>query len=134
MGAGVGADGKERLKRGWKVVGGAFEGRFWGSDGRRWALIGDDESSLPFLLSWLLYIVLFLHQTAMPGSYDIEQAKLYIVLFLHQTATGAQSNLNKQRLYIVLFLHQTATTCVALLTFLKLYIVLFLHQTATLWK
>ena len=69
----------------------------------------------------------------MPGSYDIEQAKLYIVLFLHQTATLLSEVLDHVLLYIVLFLHQTATGAQSNLNKQRLYIVLFLHQTATIF-
>ena len=56
---------------------------------------------------------------------------LYIVLFLHQTATRYDFTPLAFKLYIVLFLHQTATAAIFLLSFSVLYIVLFLHQTAT---
>ena len=57
----------------------------------------------------LLYIVLFLHQTATVSPLWTSQAKLYIVLFLHQTATTVHTYIGQDGLYIVLFLHQTAT-------------------------
>ena len=56
---------------------------------------------------------------------------LYIVLFLHQTATSAHIIQCTLPLYIVLFLHQTATFNLRLRSRIGLYIVLFLHQTAT---
>ena len=42
---------------------------------------------------------------------------LYIVLFLHQTATWARLRMSSPLLYIVLFLHQTATVCCLLSVF-----------------
>ena len=79
----------------------------------------------------LLYIVLFLHQTATVSSATFLICSLYIVLFLHQTATGTMSRALHGLLYIVLFLHQTATSIYERILGCSLYIVLFLHQTAT---
>ena len=88
----------------------------------------------------------------MPGSYDIEQAKLYIVLFLHQTATIF---LMSRRYFSCISFYSyikpqpypISTTHIgvvyrsiptsnrncghALVVVAWLYIVLFLHQTAT---
>ena len=58
---------------------------------------------------------------------------LYIVLFLHQTATKCSALVFWELLYIVLFLHQTATCLSCFFAEPLLYIVLFLHQTATSW-
>ena len=79
----------------------------------------------------MLYIVLFLHQTATASHGLSAPCQLYIVLFLHQTATDRTVASNYLMLYIVLFLHQTATLLGVLLVGVQLYIVLFLHQTAT---
>ena len=80
----------------------------------------------------MLYIVLFLHQTATASHGLSAPCQLYIVLFLHQTATDRTVASNYLMLYIVLFLHQTATLLGVLLVGVQLYIVLFLHQTATI--
>ena len=83
------------------------------------------------LRMWMLYIVLFLHQTATDQRQSAIMAMLYIVLFLHQTATNIPIPVTHPQLYIVLFLHQTATQEDCHGRHAWLYIVLFLHQTAT---
>ena len=65
---------------------------------------------LVLVLVFLLYIVLFLHQTTTWALFSIMNWELYIVLFLHQTTTVSLSRLLTFALYIVLFLHQTTTT------------------------
>ena len=47
----------------------------------------------------------------------IESLLLYIVLFLHQTATELVANTPNYLLYIVLFLHQTATSSIRTFNF-----------------
>ena len=56
---------------------------------------------------------------------------LYILIFLHQTATFQSSKNNTNRLYILIFLHQTATLFSDKDSWSLLYILIFLHQTAT---
>ena len=80
---------------------------------------------------FLLYIVLFLHQTTTDDVSKLNASSLYIVLFLHQTTTSSFSCSFYTELYIVLFLHQTTTVPPPQETYKRLYIVLFLHQTTT---
>ena len=47
-----------------------------------------NHNSLPYMsYNYLLYIVLFLHQTTTLGVFATDAVRLYIVLFLHQTTT-----------------------------------------------
>ena len=80
---------------------------------------------------FLLYIVLFLHQTTTSSFSCSFYTELYIVLFLHQTTTVTPPQETYKRLYIVLFLHQTTTSRRWVSKKRWLYIVLFLHQTTT---
>ena len=56
---------------------------------------------------------------------------LYIILFLHQTTTAAADWWTAPELYIILFLHQTTTLDLIFCQNYQLYIILFLHQTTT---
>ena len=41
----------------------------------------------PRVWMWLLFIILFLHQTTTNGAFITNSVKLFIILFLHQTTT-----------------------------------------------
>ena len=57
----------------------------------------------------MLYIFVFLHQTATLKAVRLGGCPLYIFVFLHQTATVERSSNRALALYIFVFLHQTAT-------------------------
>ena len=63
--------------------------------------------------SWMLFIILFLHQTTTKELSLPYSIMLFIILFLHQTTTMKIEKTNYQQLFIILFLHQTTTviTC-----------------------
>ena len=67
------------------------------------------NSLLSGSISFMLYLILFLHQTTTPQRRTSRTASLYLILFLHQTTTCRNSTPNSQLLYLILFLHQTTT-------------------------
>ena len=60
-------------------------------------------------LSFVLFIILFLHQTTTVRISFKEKTALFIILFLHQTTTLFQLCARVRVLFIILFLHQTTT-------------------------
>ena len=76
----------------------------------------------------MLYIFVFLHQTATCLSDHAFTWQLYIFVFLHQTATEFRKSSFDCLLYIFVFLHQTATSlstkcaikgCISLFSYIK---------------
>ena len=61
------------------------------------------------IISKLLYIIMFLHQTTTCCLFVLPDCTLYIIMFLHQTTTLTLLTLNHAVLYIIMFLHQTTT-------------------------
>ncbi len=57
---------------------------------------------------------------------------LYCILFLHQTTTSHSKYTSPPPLYCILFLHQTTTCCANFNSANLLYCILFLHQTTTI--
>ena len=111
------------------------------------------NSAPSYVAKYVLYIVLFLHQTTTGGyspryllscisyySYIKPQPQIYaetLVLVVYRTIPTSNHNrllscLVILALYIVLFLHQTTTFTISRTASYLLYIVLFLHQTTTL--
>ena len=83
------------------------------------------------LQSWMLFIILFLHQTTTISLFSRNVAALFIILFLHQTTTLGCLSSHSVQLFIILFLHQTTTQNMVVMIQLQLFIILFLHQTTT---
>ena len=85
-------------------------------------------------LLYMLFIILFLHQTTTWTDDDAQDLALFIILFLHQTTTITSFKLSISLLFIILFLHQTTTIASSWLLSAGLFIILFLHQTTTMRK
>ena len=83
------------------------------------------------IISKLLYIIMFLHQTTTLIRMLTTLLQLYIIMFLHQTTTCCLFVLPDCTLYIIMFLHQTTTLTLLTLNHAVLYIIMFLHQTTT---
>ena len=83
------------------------------------------------LISIMLFIILFLHQTTTGELSFPSVFRLFIILFLHQTTTSQDLPIDFWLLFIILFLHQTTTGMKMTLRASWLFIILFLHQTTT---
>ena len=83
------------------------------------------------LVSILLYLIEFLHQTTTSASCYRGAERLYLIEFLHQTTTQFVRVHVRLGLYLIEFLHQTTTRCAQKFGCVLLYLIEFLHQTTT---
>ena len=61
------------------------------------------------LVSHLLFLILYLHQTTTERMLMITQRGLFLILYLHQTTTIFRKYALNNWLFLILYLHQTTT-------------------------
>ena len=74
-----------------------------------WISTSNHNPSLTGLISTMLYLIEFLHQTTTRIFAPSRRMSLYLIEFLHQTTTGKSQSAWVNWLYLIEFLHQTTT-------------------------